>query len=52
MLVASVLAGGLWDAYGPPATFLAGAGFTAVALIGLMFVRHLARQMSPHTRSG
>ena len=37
MLVASVLAGGLWDAYGPTATFLAGAGFTAVALIGLMF---------------
>jgi MFS family permease len=52
MLVASVLAGGLWDAYGPPATFLAGAGFTAVALIGLMFVRHLARQMSPHTHDG
>ena len=47
MLVASVLAGGLWDAYGPTATFLAGAGFTAVALIGLMLVRGRA-----HARNG
>jgi MFS family permease len=38
MLVASIVAGGLWDAFGPAATFLAGAGFTAVALIGLLFV--------------
>jgi MFS family permease len=38
LLVASVLAGGFWDAYGPEATFLAGAGFAAVALIGLAFV--------------
>jgi MFS family permease len=38
MLVASVLAGGFWDAYGPEATFLAGAGFAVVALIGLAFV--------------
>jgi MFS family permease len=36
MLVASVLAGGVWDAYGPLATFLAGAGFAMVALIGLV----------------
>ncbi len=35
MLVASVLAGGVWDAYGPLATFLMGAGFATVALIGL-----------------
>ncbi|MCW0233053.1 MAG: MFS transporter [Ferrovibrio sp.] len=35
MLVASVLAGGLWEAYGPAATFLAGAGFSTVALICL-----------------
>ncbi|MCB1380883.1 MAG: MFS transporter [Alphaproteobacteria bacterium] len=34
MLVASVVAGGLWDRYGPPATFLAGAGFTIMALAG------------------
>lgn len=35
MLAASVLAGWLWDQYGAPATFYAGAGFTAVALLGL-----------------
>ena len=34
MLVASVLAGWLWDQYGAPATFWAGAGFTALALLG------------------
>lgn len=38
MLIASVLAGGLWDAYGPSTTFLAGAGLTAVALVGLVVV--------------
>jgi MFS family permease len=37
MLVASVLAGGVWDADGPAATFLAGAAFAMVALIGLAF---------------
>ncbi len=36
MLVASVVAGGLWDIYGPTATFIAGAGFTAASLIGLL----------------
>jgi MFS family permease len=36
MLLASVVAGGLWDAYGPKATFLAGAAITVVALIGLL----------------
>lgn len=36
MLVASVVAGTLWDTYGPAATFLAGAAFTAAALIGLV----------------
>jgi MFS family permease len=35
MLVASVLAGWLWDRYGAPATFYMGAGFTLVALAGL-----------------
>ncbi len=38
-LVASVLAGALWDGCGPQATFLAGAAFTAVALLGLAVVR-------------
>ncbi|MFV0284098.1 MAG: MFS transporter [Castellaniella sp.] len=35
MLLASVLAGWLWQAWGPSATFLAGAVFAAVALLGL-----------------
>jgi MFS family permease len=39
LLAASVLAGTLWDAAGAQATFLAGAGFTALALVGLGVVR-------------
>jgi len=36
LLAASVLAGWLWSALGAPFTFYAGAGFTAVALAGLL----------------
>ncbi len=36
LFVASLLAGLLCDQYGPSATFLAGAGFTAMALMGVM----------------
>ena len=39
MLAASVIAGALWDVSGPAGTFLAGAAVTAVALVGLLFVR-------------
>jgi MFS family permease len=39
MLAASVIAGALWDAYGPMLTFLAGAAFTAVALLGVALVQ-------------
>ncbi len=39
LLFASVLAGGLWDAFGSRATFLAGAGFAALALLGLALTR-------------
>ena len=39
MLIASFLAGWLWDQYGPQATFYAGAGFTTVALFALMIRR-------------
>ena len=39
LLIASVIAGGLWDAYGPRMTFLAGAAFTATALVGLLFMQ-------------
>lgn len=39
MLVASVVAGGLWDLIGPRGTFLAGALFTAAALASLPLLR-------------
>ncbi|MDA9523836.1 MFS transporter [Bradyrhizobium sp. CCBAU 11434] len=38
MLAASVIAGALWDAYGPVGTFLAGLGFALTALVGLLTV--------------
>ena len=44
MLVASVIAGGLWDVYGPAATFFAGAAFTSVALAGVVFVANRQRE--------
>jgi len=39
MLLASVIAGALWDVVGPEGTFLAGAGFTALALVALPLAR-------------
>jgi MFS family permease len=39
LLAASVIAGALWDAVGPLGTFLAGPGFTGLALIGLLGIR-------------
>ena len=39
LLIASALAGWLWDAFGPAPTFYAGAVFTAIALIGLSLHR-------------
>jgi MFS family permease len=36
LLLASVIAGALWSAFGASATFLAGAAFAAVAAIGLL----------------
>lgn len=39
LLAASVLAGALWSAIGPAATFWAGGGFSAAALLGLLLVR-------------
>jgi len=45
MLIASVLAGGLWDAYGPSATYLCGAALTLVALIGLV-LSHRRNQLT------
>jgi len=37
MLLASVIAGGLWDVVGPDGTFFASAAFTAIALVALPF---------------
>ena len=37
LLLASVLAGVLWTAAGPAATFVAGAGFSLIALVGLQW---------------
>lgn len=39
LLVASIVAGALWDMTGPRGTFLAGAAFTMMTLIGLFIVR-------------
>jgi MFS family permease len=40
LLAASIIAGALWDAVGPQATFLGGAAFAAVACIGLVLSRN------------
>jgi MFS family permease len=37
MLLASVLAGLIWDAFGASATFFTGAAFASAALLGFMF---------------
>jgi MFS family permease len=39
LLLASVVAGSLWSAFGAPATFLAGAIFSAAAVVGLVALR-------------
>jgi predicted MFS family arabinose efflux permease len=39
LLVGSVLAGVLWDAYGPSATFLAGGAFAVLTLLGVLWVK-------------
>ncbi len=51
LLLASVIAGALWSALGAPATFLAGAGFAAVAAVGLLVAGGAARRDRPkHAR--
>ena len=44
LLVASVVAGALWNVAGPQCTFFAGAGFTVVTLAGLLPVRGRLRR--------
>ncbi|MCA1491814.1 MFS transporter [Sinorhizobium alkalisoli] len=45
-LLASIIAGTLWDFAGPEATFLAGAGFTAIAIVGLFSIRSRLKRRS------
>ena len=45
LLLASVIAGALWSALGPSATFLAGAAFAAVAALGLLVAVHRREPM-------
>lgn len=44
MLLASGIAGWLWDFRGPPFTFLAGAAFAMAGLAGFIVVRHRIRR--------
>ena len=44
LLLGSVLAGILWDGYGPAATFIAGAVFAVISLSGLVWVKPAERQ--------
>jgi hypothetical protein len=39
LLVASIIAGALWDAAEPEATFLAGAAFATLTALGLIRIR-------------
>ena len=39
MLTASVIAGLLWESYGAPSSFIAGAGFAVMTLLGLLLRR-------------
>jgi len=48
LLIASVLAGGLWDAFGPALTFYAGAAFALVAWIGLARYGQIATTLGKH----
>jgi len=51
MLVASVLAGLLWDHLGPSFTFYAGAFFSVLALIGLLVKYHRGQRLSGKIRN-
>jgi MFS family permease len=44
LLVASIVAGILWDVAGPPGTFLAGAGFAILTVAGLLSIRGRLRK--------
>jgi MFS family permease len=54
MLFASIIAGALWGWVGPEGTFLAGAVFTAIALVALpvAYWRRITSQRSASLRRG
>jgi MFS family permease len=52
LLVASVLAGELWEHIGPQGTFLAGAVFTVLAFAGLAMARRIAPNVGDGGKSG
>jgi len=49
LLLASVIAGSLWSAFGASATFMAGASFAALAATGLLCYRPKARAAGHRT---
>ncbi len=51
LLLANVIAGGFWGALGPQGTFLAGAAFTVLTLVGLLPVRRRLRESSLAARA-
>jgi MFS family permease len=51
LLVASVIAGALWHGFGAPATFLAGAVFTILALVGSLLRPYRDEVAIPTKRS-
>jgi len=50
MLIASVIAGLLWDSFGASFTFYAGAAFAVLALMGLALYAWRQRQLSEMSR--
>ena len=53
LLLASVIAGSLWSAFGAPTTFMAGAVFAAMAAIGLLpAVRHHKQRSTEFPNDG
>lgn len=47
LLLASIVAGALWDAFGSRVTFLVGAGIAAITVLALMPVVHRVRRRKP-----
>jgi MFS family permease len=52
LLVASLLAGVLWDKFGPQNTFFVGAVFATIAIVGLAATRHIAPNVGHGPKSG